>query len=53
MSDPIFFLSHFRIKEGRFDAVRQLTSEVSAQLPAEKASDGPLPLIHRQGPRDD
>ena len=36
MSDPIFFLSHFRIKEGRFDAVGQLTREVSAQLLAEK-----------------
>ena len=36
MPEPIFFLSHFRIKEGRLDAVRQLTSEAAARLQAEK-----------------
>jgi hypothetical protein len=36
MSEPIFFLSHFRIKDGQLDFVRQLTSEVAARLQAEK-----------------
>lgn len=36
MPEPIFFLSHFRIKEGQLDVVRQLTSEVAARLQAEK-----------------
>ena len=36
MPEPIFFLSHFRIKEGQLDFVRQLTSEVAARLEAEK-----------------
>jgi hypothetical protein len=36
MSGPIFFLSHFRIKEGSFDAVRQMSSDVSARLRTEK-----------------
>ena len=36
MPDPIFFLSHFRIKEGQLDTVKQLTSEVAARLEAEK-----------------
>jgi hypothetical protein len=36
MPEPIFFLSHFRIKDGRLDLVRQHTSEVAARLQAEK-----------------
>jgi hypothetical protein len=36
MSEPIFFMSHFRIKEGRLDTVKQLTSEVTARLQADK-----------------
>ena len=36
MPEPIFFLSHFRIKEGQLDLVRQLASEVAARLQAEK-----------------
>ena len=36
MPEPIFFLSHFRIKAGQLDLVRQLTSDVAARLQAEK-----------------
>ena len=36
MSEPIFFLSHFRIKAGQLDLVRQLTSDVAARLQADK-----------------
>jgi hypothetical protein len=36
MPEPIFFLSHFRIKEGQLDVVRQLTREAAARLQAEK-----------------
>jgi hypothetical protein len=36
MPEPIFFLSHFRIKEAQLDVVRQLASEVTARLYAEK-----------------
>jgi quinol monooxygenase YgiN len=36
MSEPVFFLSHFRIKEGALDRVRQLARDVSDQLHAEK-----------------
>jgi hypothetical protein len=36
MSDPIVFLSHFRIKDGQLEFVRRLTSEVAAGLQAEK-----------------
>ena len=36
MPEPIFFLSHFRIKEGQLDLLRQLTSEATARLQAEK-----------------
>jgi len=36
MPEPIFFLSHFRIKEGQLDYVRQLTSNGAARLEAEK-----------------
>jgi hypothetical protein len=36
MTEPIFFLSHFRIKEGGLDVLRRLTREVTPQLEAEK-----------------
>ena len=36
MTEPIFFLSHFRIKEGQLDLVRQLSKEAAARLEAEK-----------------
>ena len=36
MSEPIFFLSHFRIKEGQLDLVRELASEAGVRLEAEK-----------------
>ena len=36
MPEPIFFLSHFRIKEGQLDAVRRIASEGAARLLAEK-----------------
>jgi hypothetical protein len=36
MPEPIFFLSHFRIKDGQLDAVRQRTHEGAARLKAEK-----------------
>jgi hypothetical protein len=36
MPEPTFFLSHFRIKDGEVDFVRQLTSDVAARLQAEK-----------------
>ena len=36
MPEPVFFLSHFRIKEGQLDFVRQLTSEAATRLQAEK-----------------
>ena len=36
MSEPVFFVSHFRIKEGQLDFVRQLTSDGAARLQAEK-----------------
>ena len=34
--EPIFFLSHFRIKDARLDLVSQLTSEAAARLQVEK-----------------
>jgi hypothetical protein len=34
--EPVFFLSHFRIKEGQLDFVRQFTSDAAARLEAEK-----------------
>src|SRR5918999_3214174 len=34
--EPIFFLSHFRIKDARLDLGRQLTSEAAARLQGEK-----------------
>ncbi|MCA1850627.1 MAG: hypothetical protein LC672_06180 [Acidobacteria bacterium] len=36
MSGPIAFVSHFRIKEGRLDALTQLFGEVLQRLEAEK-----------------
>ena len=36
MAEPIFFLSHFRIKEAQLDVVRQLTRDVAARLQTEK-----------------
>jgi hypothetical protein len=36
MSEPVFFISHFRIKEGQLDAVRQLTRDGAPRLQAEK-----------------
>ena len=40
MSEPTFLLSHFRIREGRLDVVRQLTREGAARLEAEKPQTG-------------
>lgn len=36
MSEPIVFISHFRIKEGKLDAYRELQREVATMLEAEK-----------------
>jgi quinol monooxygenase YgiN len=36
MSEPIVFISHFRIKEGRFDALKQLTLDTADGLQSEK-----------------
>lgn len=36
MPEPIFFLSHFRIKKGQLDVVRRIASEGAARLQAEK-----------------
>ena len=36
MSDPVAFISHFRIKEGAADAVRRMSVEVPRRLEAEK-----------------
>jgi hypothetical protein len=36
MPEPISFLSHFRIKDGQLDLVRQLTRETAARPQAEK-----------------
>jgi hypothetical protein len=36
MPEPVFFVSHFRIKEGQLDFVRQLTSDGAARIQAEK-----------------
>ena len=36
MSEPAFFISHFRVKEGKLDAVRQLTRDVAQRLEAQK-----------------
>ena len=36
MPDPVFFISHFRIKAGKLDAVRQLTRDGAHGLEAQK-----------------
>jgi hypothetical protein len=36
MAHPIVFVSHFTIKAGKLDALKQLVPEVSARLEAEK-----------------
>jgi quinol monooxygenase YgiN len=36
MSEPIVFISHFRIKEGRFDALKQRALDTADDLQSEK-----------------
>lgn len=36
MPEPVVFLSHFRIKDGQLDTVRQMMSEATSRLQAEK-----------------
>ncbi len=36
MSQPVMFISHFRIREGMLDAVKELNSVVTPQLEADK-----------------
>lgn len=36
MSEPIVFVSHFRIKEGRLEALRRLSVDLTERLRAEK-----------------
>jgi len=36
MSEPIVFVSHFQIKEGKLDALKQLSREATRRLEAEK-----------------
>lgn len=36
MSEPIFFISHFRIREGKFGALKRLLREATEQLRAQK-----------------
>jgi hypothetical protein len=36
MDEPVFFVSHFRIKEGSLDPLRSMTRESAARLEAEK-----------------
>lgn len=36
MSEPVVFISHFRIREGKADGVTELQRDVTAQLEAEK-----------------
>ena len=36
MSEPIFFISHFRVREGKLDAMKQLTRDVAERLREEK-----------------
>jgi hypothetical protein len=36
VAEPVFFVSHFRIKEGQLDVVRQMMGESMARLQAEK-----------------
>jgi hypothetical protein len=36
MSEPILFISHFRIKEGALESVKEITRDVTEQLQREK-----------------
>jgi quinol monooxygenase YgiN len=36
MSEPVFFISHFAIKEGALDGLRRLTTDATGRLRAEK-----------------
>jgi hypothetical protein len=36
MSEPVVFISHFRIREGKLEAVRRTSEDVTARLEAEK-----------------
>jgi len=36
MSEPIVFISHFQVKEGRVDELKQLSQDVTNRLQAEK-----------------
>ena len=36
MSEPIFFISHFRIREGKFDALKRLSLDATKRLRAQK-----------------
>jgi quinol monooxygenase YgiN len=36
MSEPIVFISHFKIKEGKFDSLMQLNQKVAEQIQANK-----------------
>ena len=36
MPEPVCFLSHFRVKEGQVDSVRQMTSGATSRIQAEK-----------------
>ena len=36
MSEPIVFISHFKIKEGKFDGLMQLNQKVAEQIEANK-----------------
>lgn len=36
MSEPICFISHFRVKEGKLDAMKQLTRDVAQRLHEQK-----------------
>lgn len=36
MSEPIVFISHFKVKEGKFDSLMQLNQKVTEQIKANK-----------------
>jgi quinol monooxygenase YgiN len=36
VSEPIFFISHFRIREGKFDALKRLSLDTTERLRVEK-----------------
>jgi quinol monooxygenase YgiN len=56
MSEPIVFVSHFRIRDGKLDAFKQHTSDISRLLEAEKprtsaflpytSDDGEVTFVH-------